>query len=72
MSHLLPFMPFRLGPTYNTFSIVARCPRTRMFGIGIATSCWNHKSYTTKRIRPTFVADRDEIVVVTVYVYYFS
>jgi uncharacterized Ntn-hydrolase superfamily protein len=30
-----PFVP---GYTYNTFSIVARCPRTRMFGIGIATS----------------------------------
>ena len=30
--------PFTLGYTYNTFSIVARCPRTRMFGIGIATS----------------------------------
>jgi uncharacterized Ntn-hydrolase superfamily protein len=30
-----PFVP---GYPYNTFSIVARCPRTRMFGIGIATS----------------------------------
>jgi uncharacterized Ntn-hydrolase superfamily protein len=30
--------PFTLRYTYNTFSIVARCPRTRMFGIGIATS----------------------------------
>jgi uncharacterized Ntn-hydrolase superfamily protein len=30
--------PFTLGYTSNTFSIVARCPRTRMFGIGIATS----------------------------------
>src|SRR5918996_1865986 len=30
-----PFVP---GYTYNTFSLVARCPRTRMFGIGIATS----------------------------------
>jgi uncharacterized Ntn-hydrolase superfamily protein len=30
--------PFTLGYTYNTFSIVARCPRTRMLGIGIATS----------------------------------
>jgi uncharacterized Ntn-hydrolase superfamily protein len=30
--------PFVLGYTYNTFSIVARCPRTRMFGVGIATS----------------------------------
>jgi uncharacterized Ntn-hydrolase superfamily protein len=30
--------PFALGYTYHTFSIAARCPRTRMFGIGIATS----------------------------------
>jgi uncharacterized Ntn-hydrolase superfamily protein len=30
--------PFVLGYTYNTFSIVTRCPRMRMFGIGIATS----------------------------------
>jgi uncharacterized Ntn-hydrolase superfamily protein len=30
--------PFTLGYTSNTFSIVARCPRTRMFGIAIATS----------------------------------
>jgi uncharacterized Ntn-hydrolase superfamily protein len=30
--------PFTLGYSSNTFSIVARCPRTRMFGIGIATS----------------------------------
>jgi uncharacterized Ntn-hydrolase superfamily protein len=30
--------PFVLGSTYNTFSIVARCPRTRMLGVGIATS----------------------------------
>jgi uncharacterized Ntn-hydrolase superfamily protein len=29
---------FTLGYTSHTFSIVARCPRTRMFGIGIATS----------------------------------
>ena len=30
--------PFTLGYTYSTFSIVARCPRTRMFGIGVASS----------------------------------
>jgi uncharacterized Ntn-hydrolase superfamily protein len=30
--------PFTLGHSSNTFSIVARCPRTRMFGVGIATS----------------------------------
>src|SRR5919106_5107857 len=30
--------PFILGYHSHTFSLVARCPRTRMFGIGIATS----------------------------------
>jgi hypothetical protein len=30
--------PFTLGYTSHTFSIVARCPRTRMFGTAIATS----------------------------------
>jgi uncharacterized Ntn-hydrolase superfamily protein len=30
--------PFTLGHTSHTFSIVARCPRTRMLGVGIATS----------------------------------
>ena len=30
--------PFTLGYTSHTFSMVARCPRTRMFGISIATS----------------------------------
>lgn len=30
--------PFSLGHTYHTFSIAARCPHTRMFGVGIATS----------------------------------
>jgi len=32
---------------------------------------WNGKFYTTKQIRPIFVEEDDEIVVVTVYVYYF-
>lgn len=30
--------PFTLGYTSTTFSIVGRCPRTRMFGLAIATS----------------------------------
>jgi hypothetical protein len=33
---------------------------------------WNKKFYTTKRVRPIFVEEPEEIVVVTVYVYYFS
>lgn len=32
---------------------------------------WNGRTYATKAVRPIFVQDPDEIVVVTVYVYYF-
>jgi hypothetical protein len=32
---------------------------------------WNGKCYSTRQIRPIFVEETDEIVVVTVYVYYF-
>jgi len=32
---------------------------------------WNGKFYKTKQIRPIFVEEMDEIVVVTVYSYYF-
>jgi hypothetical protein len=32
---------------------------------------WNRRHYATKRVRPIFVEEPDEIVVVTVYVYYF-
>ncbi|MBC8248142.1 MAG: hypothetical protein H8E90_00555 [Anaerolineales bacterium] len=32
---------------------------------------WNKKVYATKRVQPIFVEEADEIVVVTVYVYYF-
>ena len=32
---------------------------------------WNGKFYAAKRVRPVFVEERDEIVVVTVYTYYF-
>jgi hypothetical protein len=32
---------------------------------------WNGKFYETKQVRPIFVEEADEIVVVTVYVYYF-
>ena len=32
---------------------------------------WNSKVYATKRVRPVFVEEPDEIVVVTVYTYYF-
>jgi len=32
---------------------------------------WNGKVYTTKQVRPVFVEEATEIVVVTVYTYYF-
>jgi hypothetical protein len=32
---------------------------------------WNGKPYATKQVRPVFVDEPNEIVVVTVYVYYF-
>jgi hypothetical protein len=32
---------------------------------------WNGKSYATKQVRPVFVDEATEIVVVTVYTYYF-
>jgi hypothetical protein len=32
---------------------------------------WNGVVYTTKRVRPIFVEESDELVVVTVYTYYF-
>ena len=32
---------------------------------------WNRKFYATKRVRPVFVEEASEIVVVTVYTYYF-
>jgi hypothetical protein len=32
---------------------------------------WNRKVYATKQVRPIFVEEEREIVVVTVYTYYF-
>ncbi len=34
-------------------------------------SAWNGKHYATKQVRPIFVEEPNEIIVVTVYVYYF-
>jgi hypothetical protein len=33
---------------------------------------WNGKFYQIKQVRPIFVEEIDEIVVITVYVYYFN
>ena len=32
---------------------------------------WNQRQYATKQVRPIFVEEAHEIVVVTIYVYYF-
>lgn len=32
---------------------------------------WNERIYPTKQVRPIFVEEPEEIIVVTVYVYYF-
>ena len=32
---------------------------------------WNGRAYQTKQVRPIFVEEADEILVVTVYTYYF-
>ena len=32
---------------------------------------WNGKIYATKQVRPVFVEEREEIVVITVYTFYF-
>jgi hypothetical protein len=37
----------------------------------IFNSAWNRQYYATKQVRPIFVEETDQIVVVTVYVYYF-
>ncbi len=34
-------------------------------------SAWNGRHYATKQIRPIFVEETDQIIVVTVYVCYF-
>jgi hypothetical protein len=41
------------------------CRKTFPFG-----GEWNKKNYANKEVRPIFVEERDEIVVVTVYTYY--
>ena len=37
----------------------------------VFNSEWNNKYYDTKQVRPIFIDKPDEIIVVTVYVYYF-
>ena len=37
----------------------------------VFNAIWNGKLYTTKQVRPVFAEEPHEIVVVTVYVYYF-
>ena len=37
----------------------------------VFNSIWNKKFYKTKQIRPIFIEEEKEIMVITVYVYYF-
>lgn len=37
----------------------------------IYSKIWNNKLFKTKQVRPIFAEEENEIVVVTVYVYYF-
>ena len=37
----------------------------------VFNSVWNRREYATKQVRPAFAEEAEEIVVVTVYVYYF-
>lgn len=53
-----PWQPAELGRL--------ECSKDFAFG-----AVWNTKFYATKRVRPVFVEEPDEIVVVTVYTYYF-
>lgn len=43
------------------------CRKDFFYGID-----WNGKIYATKQVRPIFVEEVNEIVVITVYVYYFD
>lgn len=42
------------------------CKRSFLFGM-----LWNGKYYETKQVRPIFVEEEKELVVITVYTYYF-
>lgn len=37
----------------------------------VFNSVWNDRYYATKQVRPVFAEEKNEVVVVTVYVYYF-
>lgn len=53
-----PWKPAELGRQ--------ECKRDFPFG-----KVWNGKPYRTKQVRPIFAEEKERIVVVTVYVYYF-
>jgi hypothetical protein len=53
-----PWMPAELGRQ--------ECQKDFLFGRE-----WNGKLYSTKRVRPVFLEETNEIVVVTIYTYYF-
>jgi hypothetical protein len=57
--HTSPWMPAELG----------RLDCRKNFPYGKE---WNGKVYATKQVRPIFVEEAGEIVVITVYTYYFN
>jgi hypothetical protein len=56
----------RTGPWGPADSGRWECQKDFPFG-----QLWNGRFYATKRVRPIFVEEPTEIVVVTVYTYYF-
>ena len=54
-----PWMPAELGRLH--------CRKNFPYG-----KEWSGKAYKTKQVRPIFVEDAGEIVVITVYTYYFD
>lgn len=57
----------RSGPWRSVVANRLECAKDFPFG-----QEWNGIQYTTKRVRPIFVEEENEIVVVTVYTYYFG
>ena len=55
----MPWMPAELGRL--------ECQKNFPYG-----KEWNGKVYATKQVRPIFIEEAGEIVVITVYTYYFN
>jgi len=57
-----PFAPVR---GWRPATTASRPPRTSR------STAWNGRHYAAKRVRPVFVEEDNEIVVITVYTYFF-